>query len=175
MRLRRDAYTTKELTVRTWPDFVSLFSKGNGWDFCWCMHFQRPRTLPKGQRRRTRAERGVRNRRQKKELVEQGLAHGILVYAKGEPVGWCQYGPREELSRIDNKRNYRCSAGGSSLIDQNEGWGCGRGLSHDSLGGTLPSTRAPMRAYSGVWQCIHARNVIHVRKAGDLRWWDRMG
>jgi len=107
MSVRRDAYTTKELTVRTWPDFVSLFSKGNGWDFCWCMHFQRPRTLPKGQRRRTRAERGVRNRRQKKELVEQGLAHGILVYVKGEPGGWCQYGPREELSRIDNKRNYR--------------------------------------------------------------------
>ena len=49
----------------------------------------------------------MRNRRQKKELVEHGLAHGILVYAKGEPVGWCQYRPREELSRIDNKRNYR--------------------------------------------------------------------
>jgi GNAT superfamily N-acetyltransferase len=107
MSVRRDAYTTKELTVGTWPDFVSLFSKGNGWDFCWCMHFQRPRTLPKGHWRRTRAERGVRNRRQKKELVEQGLAHGILVYAKGEPVGCCQYGPREELSRIDNKRNYQ--------------------------------------------------------------------
>jgi len=30
----------------------------------------------------------VRNRRQKKELVEHGLAHGILVYAKGEHVGW---------------------------------------------------------------------------------------
>ena len=107
MSVQRDAYTTKELTVRTWPDFVSLFSEGNGWDFCWCIHFQRPRTLPKDQWRRTRAERGVRNRRQKKELVEQGLAHGILVYAKGEPVGWWQYGPREELSRIDNKRNYR--------------------------------------------------------------------
>jgi GNAT superfamily N-acetyltransferase len=26
---------------------------------------------------------------------------------EGEPVGWCQYGPREELSRIDNKWNYR--------------------------------------------------------------------
>ena len=105
--MRRDAYTTKDLTVRTWPDFVSLFSKGNGWDFCWCMHFQRPRTLPKGQWRRTRAERGVRNRRQKKELIEQGLAHGIPVYANGEPVGWCQYGSSEELSRIDTKKNYR--------------------------------------------------------------------
>lgn len=100
-------YTTKELSKKTWPDFVRLFSQGSGWDFCQCMHFQRPRSLPKEQWLRTRAERGVRNRRQKRALVEQGRAHGILVYANGEPVGWCQYGPREELPRIDNKRIYQ--------------------------------------------------------------------
>src|SRR5258708_4861097 len=33
----------------------------------------------------------------KKELVDQGRAHGILVYADDEPVGWCQYGSAEEL------------------------------------------------------------------------------
>jgi GNAT superfamily N-acetyltransferase len=71
------------------------------------MHFQRPRSLPKSEWLRTRAERGVRNRRQKRALVEQGCAHGILVYAKGKPVGWCQYGPKEELPRIDNSRKYR--------------------------------------------------------------------
>jgi GNAT superfamily N-acetyltransferase len=98
------AYTTKELSMKTWPDFVRLFSQGSGWDFCQCMHFHRPRSLPKEQWLRTRAERGVRNRRQKRALVERGCAHGILVYAKGEPVGWCQYGLREELPRIDNKR-----------------------------------------------------------------------
>ena len=104
-----NTYTTKELTIRTWPDFERLFSQGNGWDFCWCMHFQRPRTLPKNKWRRTRTERGVRNRREKKELVEKGRARGILVYANGEPVGWCQYGPQQELPRIDHKRNYRSS------------------------------------------------------------------
>jgi ribosomal protein S18 acetylase RimI-like enzyme len=92
--------------MKTWPDFVRLFSQGSGWDFCQCMHFHRPRSLPKEQRLRTRAERGARNRRQKRALVEQGRAHGILVYAKGKPVGWCQYGRREELPRIDNKRVY---------------------------------------------------------------------
>jgi len=71
------------------------------------MHFHRPCSLPRNQWLRTRAERGVRNRRQKRALVEQGCAHGILVYDKGEAVGWCQYGPREELPRIDNKRIYR--------------------------------------------------------------------
>jgi GNAT superfamily N-acetyltransferase len=49
----------------------------------------------------------VRNRRQKSALVERGCAHGILVYAEGEPVGWCQYGRREELPRMDHSRKYR--------------------------------------------------------------------
>ncbi len=101
------AYTTKELSKKTWPDFERLFSQKNGWDFCWCMHFHRPRSLPKSQSLHSRAERGVRNRREKRELVEKGCSHGILVYAKGEPIGWCQYGPKEELPRFDNSRNYR--------------------------------------------------------------------
>lgn len=33
----------------------------------------------------------------KHKLLERGLTHGILVYADGEPVGWCQYGRRSEL------------------------------------------------------------------------------
>lgn len=99
-------YATKELSKKTWLDFERLFSQKNGWDFCWCMHFHRPRGLPKNKRLPTRAERGVRNRRKKRELVERGCSHGILVYAKGEPVGWCQYGPQEELPRIDSSRNY---------------------------------------------------------------------
>ena len=107
MSSQSDAYTTKELRVSTWPDFQKLFSQGNGWDFCWCMHFQRPCTLPKNQWRPTRLERGARNRREKKQLVEKGQAHGILVYANGEPVGWCQYGLQVELPRIDGSRSYR--------------------------------------------------------------------
>jgi GNAT superfamily N-acetyltransferase len=107
MSPQEPSYTTKELSKRTWPDFAKLFSRGNGWGFCWCMHFHRPCGLPKSQWLRTRAERGVRNQREKLELVERGCAHGILVYANGEPVGWCQYGLREELPRIDNSRKYR--------------------------------------------------------------------
>ena len=48
-KLSNPAYTTKELSTRTWPDFVRLFSQGSGWDFCQCMHYQRPRSLPKQQ------------------------------------------------------------------------------------------------------------------------------
>jgi GNAT superfamily N-acetyltransferase len=63
--------------------------------------------LPKDKRLHSRPERGVRNRREKRALVEKGCAHGILVYTNEAPVGWCQYGPAEELPRIDNSRKYR--------------------------------------------------------------------
>ena len=101
------AYRTKELSKKTWGDFEKLFSQKNGWDHCQCMHFHRPCGLPKEKRLRSRVARAVRNRLEKRALVEKGRSHGILVYADGEPVGWCQYGPQEELPRIDNSRNYR--------------------------------------------------------------------
>ena len=71
------------------------------------MHHQRTRSVPLKEEPRTRAEWGVRNRREKRELVEKGCAHGMLVYAGEEPVGWCQYGSREELPRVDSSPRYR--------------------------------------------------------------------
>ena len=109
-------YVTKELSKRTWADFEKLFSQGNGWDHCQCMHFHRDCPLPKDQWLRSRAERAERNRQQKRELVERGCAHGILVYVNEEAVGWCQYGPADEFPRIDNNRNYRGLAPQSSGI-----------------------------------------------------------
>jgi len=91
-----NGYETRELSAETWPDFERLFGRGNRWDHCWCMAFQRA-GRPSRQEFRTRAEVGPRNRQAKKALVDQGQAHGILVYAGGEPVGWCQYGTSGEL------------------------------------------------------------------------------
>ena len=85
------AYEARELTEATWPDFEKLFSRGHGWDHCWCMAFQRTRRPPRKEFR-TRAQVAVRNHQDKKQLLDQGRTHGILVYADGEPVGWCQYG-----------------------------------------------------------------------------------
>ena len=90
-------YTTKELSKRTWADFEALFSRGNGWDFCACMAFQRDHVIAPRELR-TRAETSPFYRAQKRELVERGRAHGVLVYADGEPIGWCQFGPADELT-----------------------------------------------------------------------------
>ncbi len=80
---------------------------GDGW-WCWCtFHHVTSFSLPENAQPRTRAERSVKNRQRKRELVEKSCAHGILVYAGKEPVGWTQFGPSSELPRIDNTKNYR--------------------------------------------------------------------
>lgn len=94
-------YTTKELQPRTWRDFEKLFSQGNGWDFCGCMAFQRGGG---SHTKLSRAERTVLNRREKKALVEEDRAHGILVYEASDPVGWCQFGPPDELPLPEYRR-----------------------------------------------------------------------
>ncbi len=77
--------------------------------YCWCMYYQRPQSWAK-----EAAEYSVKredipdhNRRRKKELVEKGQAHGILVYDQSQPVGWCAYGRKDEFPRVDNGRFYR--------------------------------------------------------------------
>ena len=109
--LPRARFTTKELTRRTWHDFERLFTQGNGWDHCWCMAYQGGNKS--GPRR---AERSAINRDAKQRLVENGRAHGILVYAGGEPVGWCQYGPHTELPIVDDGARRELFPGGSERL-----------------------------------------------------------
>ncbi len=97
-------YSTRELSSRTWGDFERLFGKKSKGGGCWCMVFQRPKPVTEHM---TKEQRTARNHRDKKGLVETGCSHGILVYSNKEPVGWCQYGPKEELPRIDAGKIYK--------------------------------------------------------------------
>jgi hypothetical protein len=47
-----------------------------------------------------------KNKQAKRRLVSERKTHGTIVYCGGDPVGWCQFGPKEELPRIDRKRGY---------------------------------------------------------------------
>ncbi|MBP7687205.1 MAG: hypothetical protein KA765_04835 [Thermoflexales bacterium] len=38
--------------------------------------------------------------------VREGRAHAALVYDGAQAVGWCQFGPTDELPRIKHKREY---------------------------------------------------------------------
>lgn len=91
------AFTTQPLSPSTWPDFAALVERHDGvWGGCWCMEFH-----PEGK------ERGAHRRAQKEQRVRQGTAHAALVYDEaGTCIGWCQFGPPEELPRIKHLRVY---------------------------------------------------------------------
>jgi len=98
------AYTTRELSARTFRDFAALAVQQGE---CWCIFYQRPR--PVG-RRLSAGQRSALNRKDKEGLVRERRSHAVLVYDGKTPIGWCQYGRREELPRIDARRTYREAA-----------------------------------------------------------------
>jgi GNAT superfamily N-acetyltransferase len=99
--------TTRELTRSTWRDFEALFGRYGGVQAgCWCMFYHR--TGPNGPL--GDPVRRDRNRTDHRELVGRGRAHGILVYLEGRPIGWCQFGRRDDLPRVEQGRKYRAAA-----------------------------------------------------------------
>ena len=96
---RHGKLTSAELSAKTWPDFEKLFAANGGvWGGCWCMFYHKPGDFDAGAY--------SENKKAKQALVTRGEAHGMIVYCGRDPAGWCQFGPREELPRIDGKRNY---------------------------------------------------------------------
>lgn len=93
-------FCVKLLDETTWPQFARLVERHNGiWGGCWCMAFH-----PQGIERAKSAE---QNRSEKERRVREGHTHAALVFDGPTCVGWCQFGPTEELPRIKNLRAYR--------------------------------------------------------------------
>jgi GNAT superfamily N-acetyltransferase len=92
-------FNVKPLDESTWPDFARLVEKHNGvWGGCWCMSFHQEGV--------GRTKSASQNRSEKAGRVREGRAHAALVYDGATAVGWCQFGPTDELPRIKLKRDY---------------------------------------------------------------------
>jgi GNAT superfamily N-acetyltransferase len=90
-------FGVKPLDETTWPDFAALVAKHNGvWGGCWCMAFHAEGVGRSAEEHRT----------EKQVRVREGRAHAALVYDGTTCVGWCQFGPTDELPRIKNKQAY---------------------------------------------------------------------
>jgi GNAT superfamily N-acetyltransferase len=53
-----------------------------------------------------RGKTAARNRAEKECRVREGRAHAVLVFDGETCVGWCQFGPTDELPRIKHRRAY---------------------------------------------------------------------
>ena len=92
-------FSVKPLDQNTWPYFARLVERHNRvWGGCWCMSFH-----PEGA---GRGKTAAQNRSEKECRVREGRAHAALVFDGATCVGWCQFGPPDELPRIKLKRAY---------------------------------------------------------------------
>ncbi len=92
-------FQVRPLDELTWPDFARLVERHNGvWGGCWCMGFHAEGV--------GHTKTAAQNRAEKECRVREGRAHAALVYDGSTCVGWCQFGPTEELPRIKHRRAY---------------------------------------------------------------------
>ena len=84
-------------TVDRFDDFTTVVNRTRRANACWCLS---PRltigdieTLGEGSR-----EQAMRR------LCERPIPPGVVAYRDGVPVGWCNVGPRSEMSRLVRSR-----------------------------------------------------------------------
>jgi GNAT superfamily N-acetyltransferase len=92
-------YTIKPLDESTWEAFAALVERNNGvFGGCWCIGFH-----AEGGDRDATAE---QNRELKHARVCAGTTHAALVFDGEDCLGWCQFGPPDELPRIKSRAAY---------------------------------------------------------------------
>jgi GNAT superfamily N-acetyltransferase len=92
------ALELRALTPADWPALERLFGANGACGGCWCMYWR-----VKGGKAWDAAK-GAPNRKAFRKLVEGGAAQGVIAYADGVPVGWCNIGPRTDFMRIAGSR-----------------------------------------------------------------------
>jgi GNAT superfamily N-acetyltransferase len=88
----------KILAPSDWPVVERLFGPRGVTGGCWCMWWRR-----RGGKTWAGC-RGEPNRLAFRDLVLSGAAKGLIASVGGEPVGWCNFGPREDFLRLATSR-----------------------------------------------------------------------
>lgn len=93
-------WRVKALNQTTWPVFAELVEHCDGFPSgCWCMAFH-AEGVDRG------PDHASLNRKRKMARVFEGTAHAALVFDEDACVGWCQFGPADELPRIKSRVAY---------------------------------------------------------------------
>jgi GNAT superfamily N-acetyltransferase len=96
-------WKVRALDQVTWPFFAELVERCDGYPSgCWCMAFH-PEGVEKGE------DHASVNRKRKMARVAAGCARAALVLDGDACVGWCQFGPTDELPKIKGRAAYERS------------------------------------------------------------------
>ncbi len=93
-------WETVPLTPGRFDDFADVINRSRRTNHCWCLsHRLRPAEI---------TELGDGNREQAmRTLSERDHPPGVVTYRDGVPVGWCNIGPRTEITRLASSRLIR--------------------------------------------------------------------
>jgi len=91
----------EELHRDSWPDVERLFGPNGACAGCWCMYWRAENNKAWNEIR------GAHAKKEFKNLIQKGKAHGVLAFAADEPVGWCSFGPRRDFPNLERVRAYK--------------------------------------------------------------------
>ncbi|UYM07646.1 GNAT family N-acetyltransferase [Solicola gregarius] len=93
-------WETHPVTPDRFEDFADVINRNRRANHCWCLsHRLRAREIE---------ELGAGSREQAmRRLCERDHPPGVVTYRDGEPVGWCNIGPRTEITRLTGSRLIR--------------------------------------------------------------------
>ena len=94
------AWQTYPVTPDRFEDFADVINRTRRANHCWCLSHR----LRAGEIN----ELGDGHREQAmRRLCERDHPPGVVAYRDGEPVGWCNIGPRNQITRLTGSRLIR--------------------------------------------------------------------
>jgi GNAT superfamily N-acetyltransferase len=94
------SWETRPVTPDRFEDFADVINSTRRVNHCWCLshRLQDAEIEQLGDGNREQAMR---------RLCERDHPPGVVTYRDGEPVGWCNIGPRTEITRLARSRLIR--------------------------------------------------------------------
>jgi GNAT superfamily N-acetyltransferase len=97
------SWETHPVTPDRFEDFADVINKNRRPTHCWCLshRIQAKEIVELGGTGTTAREKAMR------ALCEREHPPGVVTYLDGEPVGWCNIGPRSEITRLAQSKLIR--------------------------------------------------------------------
>ena len=96
MSVTEPSWETHPVTPDRFEDFADVINKNRRPTHCWCLshRIQAKEITELGGTGKDAREKAMR------ALCEREHPPGVVTYLDGEPVGWCNIGPRAEIPRL---------------------------------------------------------------------------
>ena len=93
-------WETHPVTPDRFEDFADVVNKNRRPTHCWCLSHR----LTSGEITELGGDGPDQREKAMRALCEREHPPGVVTYLDGEPVGWCNIGPRSEITRLNRSK-----------------------------------------------------------------------